>query len=231
MCTVTYVPTSNGFLLGSNRDEQATRATAILPTRDEQLLYPKDADKGGTWLSLITNGDCLCLLNGAFTKHKPNAKYTYSRGLFVLDVACSPNKITFITDVNLKNVEPFTLVLKEGQTLFQIKWDGLCKHILHLDINSAYVWSSCTLYDESVKRLREEWFQQFLQNGIHTSRDLLNFHQLAGNGIPSQNVLMQREGASTVSTSIVEVKAQNASLNYIDYTLGTQQTSHIEINL
>jgi Transport and Golgi organisation 2 len=229
MCTVTYVPTKHGYLLGSNRDEQATRATAISPIRDVNLLYPKDADKGGTWLSLINNGDCLCLLNGAFVKHIPNEKYTYSRGLLVLDVARSDNKIEFITQVDLAQVEPFTLVIKEAQFLFQIKWDGSAKHIVQLDSDVSYVWSSCTLYDEQVKALRENWFEEFLQNGIYTAKDLLQFHQQAGNGIASQNVLMQREGGSTVSTSIIEVSAQSASLNYIDYKLGTQQTQQLQI--
>jgi uncharacterized protein with NRDE domain len=229
MCTVTYVPTKQGYLLGSNRDEQSTRATAISPIKDVNLLYPKDADKGGTWLSLMNNGDCLCLLNGAFVKHTPNAKYTYSRGLFVLDVARSASKIEFITLVDLFAVEPFTVIIKEAETLFQVKWDGHAKHIKKLDAQASYVWSSCTLYDEQVKTLREDWFQQFLHNGIHTSKDLLNFHQQAGNGIASENVLMQREGVSTVSTSIIEVLTTHASLNYIDYKLGSQQTLKLEI--
>jgi hypothetical protein len=229
MCTVTFVPAKDGYFLGSNRDEQATRATAIAPVYKHNLLFPQDADKGGTWLAITDSGDCLCLLNGAFTKHQFSEKYTLSRGLVVLDIAQQQQKIEYISQLDLSNVEPFTLVLHEAKLLYEIKWDGLAKHIRQLDNNKAHVWSSCTLYDEPIQNLRQDWFQTFLDAGITAADDLLKFHQQAGNGIASQNVLMQREHVGTVSTSIVSVNKQGAKLKYIDYKLGTQQTQEINI--
>lgn len=73
MCTVTYIPTKNGFCFTSNRDEKASRET-IQPTiyinNGMELIYPKDKVAGGTWVAADGKNRIACLLNGAFEGHK-----------------------------------------------------------------------------------------------------------------------------------------------------------------
>ncbi len=56
MCTVTYLPSANGFYLTSNRDEKSTRPAALPPAvyflNGSKIIYPKDAQGCGTWIAL-----------------------------------------------------------------------------------------------------------------------------------------------------------------------------------
>ena len=57
------------------------------------------------------------MLNGAFTKHERNLPYRKSRGLIVLEIFEYKSFSDFVTDVDLHNIEPFTLVLAEKDKL------------------------------------------------------------------------------------------------------------------
>jgi len=61
MCTVTFIPHPTGFHLTSNRDERPGRGQAIPPAEypggASKLLFPRDADKTGTWIVAKSNGD------------------------------------------------------------------------------------------------------------------------------------------------------------------------------
>src|SRR5688572_4604888 len=90
MCTVTFIPGSQGILLTSNRDEKIERATAVYPASyvfpPGNIMFPKDADAGGTWMAVHENGNAIVLLNGGIIKHIPTPPYRKSRGLIVLDL-------------------------------------------------------------------------------------------------------------------------------------------------
>ena len=90
MCTVTYIPLTNHCYLTSNRDEHITRGQAIAPKKilanGYELIYPKDADAGGTWIATKNTGEAIVLLNGGFYKHKSNPPYKKSRGIILLNI-------------------------------------------------------------------------------------------------------------------------------------------------
>lgn len=122
MCTVTYVPTKSGFQLTSNRDENINRGKAVAPRTYQNgnytLLYPKDADRNGSWIAAKNNGDIVVLLNGAFVKHKAIPPYKTSRGLVLMDIINAQNPFLFYQDIDLIAVEPFTLVLYAQGSLY-----------------------------------------------------------------------------------------------------------------
>jgi uncharacterized protein with NRDE domain len=93
MCTVTFIPAADGVYLTSNRDERLTRPDALFPFRaaqeGQELIYPKDAEAGGSWIALKSAGDAAVLLNGAFAKHQLQPAYRRSRGLVFLDIVRS----------------------------------------------------------------------------------------------------------------------------------------------
>ena len=66
-------------------------------------------------------------------------------------------------EINLENIEPFTLVLFQNQALFQLRWNGIKKETLELDIHKNHVWSSSTLYPEVIRKQRADWFYTFLE--------------------------------------------------------------------
>ena len=86
MCTVSFLPLENGFILTSNRDERALRKKAIFPSYQESkagtVIFPQDGEAGGTWFA-TADTRMICLLNGAFKSHEKQPPYRHSRGKVV----------------------------------------------------------------------------------------------------------------------------------------------------
>ncbi|MBY0478771.1 MAG: NRDE family protein [Chitinophagaceae bacterium] len=222
MCTVTYIPTDNGFFFTSNRDEKQVRLRATYPQwfqyASGKILFPKDGNAGGTWMALHENGNAMVLLNGASTNHIYNPPYRKSRGLIFLDIFDHPNPIAAFEQIHLQGIEPFTLIIREKHLLADVKWDGHEKTIAELDLQQPAIWSSATLYADDIIKKRQHWFQQFVTNHtvLHTD-NILNFHRFAGDGDSANDVMMNRENEYlTVSITSLEQKNNISKLLYVD---------------
>lgn len=66
MCTLTFVPGEDGYVLGMNRDEKITRGHASPPAVNKGTvvwaIYPTDVE-GGTWIAATERGIAFALLN------------------------------------------------------------------------------------------------------------------------------------------------------------------------
>ena len=222
MCTVSFIPVKDKYFLTSNRDEKVLRKTALPPSfywgNGSGLLYPKDADAGGTWISLNQNGNAAVLLNGAFSKHDPQPPYRLSRGIIFLDIIGAVRPCFAFTKINLQNIEPFTIIIFESNCLFECRWDGQQKHCTQLKNCRPYIWSSATLYEKDVVTKRENWFTQWLNKNPHpTQEDILQFHQFTGDGDINNDLKMNRDGKMlTVSVTGIELDKYAAKMKYID---------------
>lgn len=222
MCTVSFIPVRDSYFITSNRDEKVTRKKAILPAAYKQaenyLIYPTDADAGGTWIVMKENGDCAVLLNGAFLAHVSRPPYQKSRGLVLLDIIKDSRPSQCFVKLNLQNIEPFTLILFENGSLYEFRWDGQERYGKQLAPHRPYIWSSCTLYDGLVIKKRERWFATFLnRNSLPTQRDILNFHRFTGDGDKSNDLLMNRDNKyGTVSITSIHLTADRGNMKYLD---------------
>ena len=126
MCTVTWLPTREGFELRMNRDELRTRAAALPPAIYERdgvrYIAPRDVDGGGTWITVNDAGVAVCLLNGTAL---PDGRVgSRSRGLLVEDFADarSVSEVRIrLADGGLSVYSPFTLlVLEPGDEVAQL---------------------------------------------------------------------------------------------------------------
>ena len=222
MCTVTFVPVKDKFIITSNRDEKYTRAKALPPMKynvnGANLIFPKDANAGGTWIAVNENGNAAVVLNGGFVNHTSNPPYKKSRGLVFLDIISSDEPAHCFSEIDLLNIEPFTLILFQNGTLFECRWDGSKKHHKELYNRFPYIWSSATLYNEAAVQKREEWFASFLSNNYNPSQeDILHFHQFTGDGDLHNDLKMDRNGImSTVSVSSIEIENNMATMKYTD---------------
>lgn len=222
MCTVTYIAQSNGFFLTSNRDEKKIRLLALQPQwysfSSGKILFPKDGNAGGTWMALHENGNAMVLLNGAFYNHEVHYPYRRSRGLLFLDIFNHPQPIAAFDQIHLFNIEPFTLVIRQQQHLFEVRWDGAEKSITELDARKTYIWSSATLYSKEVIHKRKEWFHSFIENNkVLDAKHILNFHRFAGDGDQANDVLMNRSGELfTVSISLLHRQNNQSLFQYFD---------------
>lgn len=211
MCTVSYLPLDNGFLLTSNRDEWTTREKAIVPQTyslfNIEITFPKDPKANGTWIAM-SKDYTLCLLNGAFVKHQSNPPYRLSRGIVLLDFYQYLSVEKYITEYNFVGVENFTLLIKSNHNdaFHELRWDG--KKIQHKELNhlEKYIWSSCTLYTDEIITERKQWFADWLSiHKSYTQDDIIQFHTFAGKGDRSNDVIMKREsGVQTVSVTSIQ---------------------------
>jgi hypothetical protein len=233
MCTVTFIPGRGRIVITSNRDEKLLRKQAIAPMvypgGQYKLIYPKDAAAGGSWIGLKENGDAAVLLNGAFLSHKPQS-YAKSRGLIFLDVLAATRPVIYLMKLELNNIEPFTLVLFENNSLYEFRWDGKEKHCRQLSVTRPHIWSSVTLYNMSVIKKRESWFHSFMnRHPDPTQQDILNFHRFTGDGDTGNDLLMQRDGIySTVSITSMLLTADRGNMKYRDLGDGSATEKKIE---
>src|SRR5437762_14138019 len=222
MCTVSFIPVKDTFFITSNRDEKNSRKAAVPPSLYEfetgKLIFPRDADAGGSWIALHENGNVAVLLNGAFEKHISRPPYRLSRGAIFLNVVTSERPVRRFDRLDLGRIEPFTLVIIERGDLYECRWDGNKKHCRQLRNYRHHNWSSVTLYEREVIRKREQWFAEFLnRNPNPTQEDILNFHQYSGEGDKNNDLQMERDGLySTVSITGILLTPDRGSMKYFD---------------
>ncbi|OYU79169.1 MAG: hypothetical protein CFE23_15345 [Flavobacterium sp. BFFFF1] len=221
MCTVSFVNAGGKIIITSNRDEQVLRP-AIPPSKyvvqDKNLIFPKDPKAGGTWYAVDEQANVLVLLNGAAEKHKHLPPYRRSRGLIVLDLLGSDSAIKSWADIDLENVEPFTLVLFFGKKLYQLRWDGSEKSTVSLNENQNHVWSSSTLYPKDVRERRAAWFSTFLDTKPEvTEKDMLHFHRYTESEDTEYGLVINRNDLlKTLSITQAVIDQNTLSLTYAD---------------
>lgn len=211
MCTVSYVPLANGFILTSNRDEQSGRPASLRPdfyiTEDGlSLYYPKDPLGNGSWIATSEDERVVCLLNGAFHTHQHQPPYNRSRGLIVLEAFAYETPFDFYQSVALVGVEPFTIVMVWSGLLFEFRWNGKEKHFLSLP-NQPHLWASATLYSEEVLTVKRNWLKDFLQKTPSPTQEMLvNFHEHGG-AVDSANGMRigRTNGLQTLSITSIQL--------------------------
>lgn len=219
MCTVSIVPnTSGGVQLISNRDEKVLRKTN-LPNRyligDEWVFFPKDHEKGGTWIAIGSSGRVVCLLNGGRSSHTPTGFESKSRGQVVLDVFNYNSVKDFANHFSYENCEPFTLLVLddwEANDLTEFVWDGTRLEKTIVPIGNGKLWSSSTLYNDEVKLHRQKAFNkkiEFPKNRCRLVKELHLSQEVNGFILSGQNL-------RTVSTTIISTNQIGFSMIYND---------------
>lgn len=223
MCTVTYLPLKDGdFILTSNRDETPLRST-IPPQKylenGVELIYPKDALAGGSWIGTSDKNRLVCLLNGGFKNHIRNVPYQMSRGIIVKNILSADDGVKYINNFDFDNIEPFTLIMVDWNNqleTYELVWDGDLKHFSKLK-QEPKIWSSSTLYTDDMKNARKIWFANWLQeNKNYQQNDILEFHKNENLGTLEISPKMKRKFVETVSITSIK-KTNEIDIKYIDF--------------
>ena len=233
MCTVSFVAANDKIIITSNRDEAVLRP-ALKPdeyvVNGRKILFPKDPQAGGTWFATNEKSDVIVLLNGAAEKHKHLFTYRKSRGLIVLDLISSESAIQTWSEIDLDNIEPFTLVLFESGKLYQLRWDFSEKETVVLDTAKNYVWSSSTLYPNEIREKRSQWFYSFLETKSDANEnEMFNFHRYTEDKNQENGLVIDRNG-QLKTLSITQAVIENQSLKMMHFDLIDQtESSHFII--
>lgn len=221
MCTVTYLPTPNGFIVTTNRDEGTQRAKAEPPAKRDSgsfVVYPLDPEGGGTWVASAADR-VVCLMNGALGPHVRKPPYRHSRGKIVVDAVKTKDLNDFINNYPLHEIEPFTLIIAQKEGVIQLAWDGKQRHFQKHSSENPYIWSAPMLYSAEAQRKRERWFAQWLgQNPAFTMEKITDFHLNAGEGDEAIDLRMNRgeKGPQTVSITCLKWTPKSLEVEYRD---------------
>jgi uncharacterized protein with NRDE domain len=231
MCTVTYIPTSEGFIVTQSRDESIHRPQALFPVRvnnNPQLLFPQDPQGGGSWIAVSDRARVLSLMNGAFTNHQRNPPYRKSRGQVVLEAFSYPNAPSFAEQYHFSGIEPFTLLWFTQDNIQELRWNGQKYFLSELKPDQSHVWSSATLYDHDARATRAGWFERWLASNRDLS-NTLEFHRQTRDEQPEIAINMQRKGGlQTISIAIVEISVNDVVFTYQDLLASETQQETLE---
>jgi uncharacterized protein with NRDE domain len=219
MCTVIYIPRKDGYLLTSNRDEHEQRLPALPPVMHADVAYPVDGNAGGTWVFMHRKGWSMVLFNGAFEPHTPTSNYAKSRGMVLMEFTRAADPIKHWHSQQFSNIEPFSIILANGNGLFRMVWDGEARHLMELDSTAPHIWSSCTLYNTQQQTIRQQTFKSWM-HGLEREKikaeDVLSFLRSALKDFPHFCFLLKRPPFHTVSISIIRNDKGHSMMHYFD---------------
>ncbi|WP_428231429.1 NRDE family protein [Flavobacterium sp.] len=222
MCTLSFVNSNGVVIITSNRDEKVFRPAAVSPRNyyhnGKNIMYPKDPKAGGTWFAVDEYGTVLVVLNGGIVNHDPVFPYRKSRGLIALDIISSDSPKDLWAEIDLEDIEPFTLVLYQKAALYEFIWDGFVKRATPLNESQNHIWSSVTLYPVEVRRGRAMWFGHFLRNKKAISAsEIFDFHRYTKRDDSENGLVINRENTiKTVSITQVIIEQDKGVMRYCD---------------
>lgn len=236
MCTVSFIPRSDGFIFSSTRDEVIHRETispAFYQVSGKNLIFPKDKLSNGTWIA--SDGDQLsvCLLNGAWSNHQKQTNYKMSRGMIPLKVFEYSDFEAFRNGFDFDQIEPFTLIgLQEADSsihLQELRWDGMETHLHQVDASIPHLWSSYTLYPPHIQEKRNTLFKKFLRESAPISqKQIQQFHLQKNIHDPDSSLLLHTaKGPKSVSLTQLVRNCSSLDLLYLDLLSKTE--SHLSI--
>lgn len=227
MCTVSFVKVEGKVIITSNRDERVLRPSAEPPKmyhlNNKNVIYPKDPQAGGTWYAASDNGSVVVLLNGANEKHIVKGPYRLSRGVIVLDIISHSSPKDFWSEIDLDNIEPFTIVLFQNEALYQLRWNGLVKEKIVLDTDKKHIWSSSPLYSAAIRKEREVLFYAALQNkAVIDELVMYQFHRYTDIEDVENGLVINRDN-NLKTLSITQAVIEDNKVSMLYYDLITQQ--------
>lgn len=201
-----------------NRDEQRTRKPArrlqVEELGGERVLLARDADAGGTWLTLNAHGVCVALLNhypADAVRTPPSGNR--SRGRLVTDLA--PTMTAAGVDAMTRTAplsvyRPFHLLawdLVEPAPL-GLTWDGERAHALRLAPDFGMFTTSSYRSAEVESARHRRWGETVLTAPGEEAVDAFHGYEDPGDG--AFGVTMQRGDAWTVSRSFLRATSEAA---------------------
>lgn len=229
MCTVSFVGKNSKLIITSNRDEHLSRPSSLMPSEEIinncKIMFPKDPRAGGTWFAVNEFGSVAVLLNGAIKKHTPTGNYARSRGLVLLSIISNRHPDSYLNNIDLKNIEPFTLILYVRNKLTEFRWDGNLKRARELSLNGHYIWSSATLYSSEVINSREHSFNEFMKNAKEIgAEEIFDFHS-ENNGDYENGFIINRDSKlKTFSITQAVIHDDEILLTHHDLLTGNSYT-------
>jgi len=222
MCTLTFVPTENGYVAGMNRDEKLTRRHALPPEcfdfRGASAVFPRE-NSGGTWIGCNSHGNLLALLNWNDVVLPFGSATLRSRGLLIPELIGGDDLADTRArygQLDLSGFLPFRLIgAFLGESLIrEWRWDGLRQQEFQFAWAKRH-WFSSSVSDALVGRERGQTCENAERDRSMVSVSWVrNLHQ-SHDPVPGPfSICVHREDAATVSYTEVCCSEEGISMSY-----------------
>jgi hypothetical protein len=227
MCTVTVVRAEGLLRVACNRDESRQRPAAYAPfiTRAGALkvLTPQDPQGGGTWVAANSAGIVFALLNVNSIPTASSSQYR-SRGLIIPMVAECSSMDEIALGVDNIRQEPFApcrLLVADQDVVVVLSIGTGRREIEVYPVAHPLLFTSSRLGDALVDGPRRLLFEQMIpligcragnERDLAAQQDAFHAHRWRDR--PAVSVHMSRPEACTVSTTVVEVTADEVRMVY-----------------
>jgi len=239
MCTLSFIPTEEGYLAGTNRDELLTRAAALPPKSERQgemqTLYPREPS-GGTWIACNSRGNLLALLNWNETDLGPLGEKRKTRGSVIPDLIWESDSATTgsrLKGVQLDMVFPFRLigVFCRERKVIEWRWDGRRIEDLEWAWDRKH-WFSSSLSDNRAAAARGRICETAaLEESVGSIAWLRTLHRSHEPVRGPFSICVHRPDAATVSYAEVECNRLSISMSYLAGNPCLKKNFHSRTNL
>jgi Transport and Golgi organisation 2 len=224
MCTISFVPGEDGYLVAMNRDELRTRPPALPPRILEinglEVIYPRER-AGGTWIACNAAGNVFALLNwDNADRALPSAK-RQTRGAIIPRLIAETDSSAFgsrLEDLDLNRMNAFRLVgiLRDGRRVREWRWDG----VRLKDADFAWArqhWFSSSLSDALAEENRGQACESAARESTALDEEwLAKLHRSHEPGPGPYSICVHRPDATTASFTVVRFSCKSVSMGYLE---------------
>jgi hypothetical protein len=224
MCTLSFVPRKDGYIVGMNRDELRTRAQSLHPRIYErgQILaaYPSEPE-GGTWIAVNGRGGLLALLNWNLANPRIDMPKQKSRGELIPELIFQGDLRSAETALHRRSLGallPFRLVGVDPQEemVREWCWNGESVVTLGFPWNRRH-WFSSSLSDSAAEEQRRATCSAACASAKAADRDwLLDLHRSHRPASGAYSLCVHRPDAATLSYTEVVYGSHQISMRYIE---------------
>ena len=230
MCTLSFFPEKDGYLVGMNRDEQVVRSASLPPERfpieGGYALYPRE-DSGGTWIAANSFGVTLALLN--WYSVTPIAPKSQSRGEVIPNLISGEDSGSVhdaLTRLPLSGTLPFRLigVFSQGRKVTEWRWTQRILEIIEFPWDRRH-WFSSGLSDAEAEKQRGAVCLRSSPNGRPSKEWLRELHRSHESGPGPFSICVHREDVRSLSYAEVSYSPNHLSFHYLPHPPCEQTTS------
>jgi len=223
VCTLSWLPSRNGYWLLFTRDERRSRSRgsppAVARRGDHLVLAPTDGDFEGTWIGVNSAGVGAALLNRYADGPTDPGIPRVSRGLLVrslLDSRSATRVVRRLEDMSLAPFQSFTLAATDRRGVVHVTdWDG--SSVTKTTIRQPGLLRTSSGGDQlEAERQRRKVFDELVGTELRPRiESLREFHR---GHLPERgpySVCMHRDEAETHSLTEVRVSRRTATMRFL----------------
>ena len=221
MCTLTFIPDRNGYMLAMNRDERISRGISDPPAVTQhggiEAVYPRDIE-GGTWIAVSGRGTVFALLNWNDIPVLHNK--TRSRGSLIptlISCVSSHGAHAMFKHLELQGILPFRLVgiFPDEEEVSEWRWDQASLECERFAWRPRQ-WCSSSLSDRNASRCRRAAYARDQEEADAGSIEWLRrLHASHDPGHGPFSTCVHRQDVQTVSYTEIICTPEEVRCNYL----------------